>query len=66
MHTVKVYVIHMTTVNMSRHVNKMESHKKLKWLYQEFIISREGECLTAYTCFKCTVISTKSTPPGGD
>ena len=44
----------------------MESHKKLIWLYQEFIISRKGECLTAYTCLKCTVLSTKSTPPGGD
>ena len=51
---------------MNRHVNKMESHKKLIWLYQEFIISREGECLTAYTCLKCTALSTKSTPPGGD
>ena len=27
-------------------------------------ISREGECLTAYTCFKRTASSTKSTPPG--
>ena len=27
-------------------------------------ISREGECLTAYACFKHTVSSTKSTPPG--
>ena len=27
-------------------------------------ISREGECLTAYTCFKRTALSTESTPPG--
>ena len=26
-------------------------------------ISREGEFLTAYTCFKCTLSSTESTPP---
>ena len=34
-----------------------------RW-YQEFIISRKGECLTAYTCFKHTASSTESTPPG--
>ena len=35
-------------------------------MYQEFIIiiSRERVCLTAYTCFKLTASSTKSTPPG--
>ena len=27
-------------------------------------INREGECLTAYTCFKHTASSTESTPPG--
>ena len=27
-------------------------------------ISREGECLTAYTCFKRSASSTKSTPSG--
>ena len=27
-------------------------------------ISREEECLTAYTCFKCATSSTESTPPG--
>ena len=27
-------------------------------------IYREGECLTAYTCFKHTASSTESTPPG--
>ena len=28
-------------------------------------ISRKGECLTAYTCFKGTALSTKSTHPPG-
>ena len=27
-------------------------------------VSREGECLTAYTCFKRTASSTESTPSG--
>ena len=27
-------------------------------------MSREGECLTAYTCFKRTVLSIESTPSG--
>ena len=33
-------------------------------LARVYNISREGECLTAYTCFKCTALSTESTPSG--
>ena len=39
-------------------------HIHLYTLTRVHNISREGECLTAYTCFKRTVSSTESIPPG--
>ena len=39
-------------------------HIHLYMLTRVHNISREGECLTAYTCFKRTASSTESTPSG--
>ena len=55
--------------DMYEHVSTLKGNHVTKAIYSIILprvhnISREGECLTAYTCFKRTALSTESTPSG--